>query len=273
MALLRSNTTNGTCGCLIKYLYRRQTAPIHPLRDPGRRSGTNFAVVSNTGQRQMKFLLYLLTCTLMFSRTAVLGEATVSPAIVYKKALPNNGYISVSKEKTPTNPETIKSLKEWQAKSPPNVTIPLPDYSESYIFSVKVANEPKKIAWFRRVDHYPGYETSEIKVLDATYEAGLFVIVLKLKDPSVIYAAVIQPALKSQKLSFKDNVLVQDSDAFGIYAKSATIHGAALKGTLFIDVSFLGPRHERFDWKGGKWVKRSVAVPAGYTKLEKPLAK
>jgi len=105
----------------------------------------------------------------MFSRTAVLGEATVSPAIVYKKALPNNGYISVSKEKTPTNPETIKSLKEWQAKSPPNVTIPLPDYSESYIFSVKVANEPKKIAWFRRVDHYPGYETSWMPLMKQAY--------------------------------------------------------------------------------------------------------
>ena len=224
----------------------------------------------------MKFLLYLLTCTLMFSLTAVLGDATqatVSPAIVYKKALLNNGYISVSREKTSTNPETIKSLKEWQAKSPPNVTIPLPDYSESYIFNVKVADKPQKVAWLQRVDHYPGYETSEIKVLDATYEAGLFVVVLKLKDPCVTYAAAIQSALKSQKLSFKDNVLVQDSDAFGIHAKSATIHGSALNGTLFVDVSFLGPRHEMFDWKGGKWVKRSGAVPAGDAKSEKPIAK
>ncbi len=112
------------------------------------------------------------------------------------------------------------------------------------------------------MDRFTGQDLNEIKVLDVAYESEQLVVVLKFKEPPIIYAAVVDTRKKSQDLSTQNNLLVAASDAYNIYPKSATITGSLAKDTLSVDVTLLGGKHQIFQWKDSKWQKVPEAAPA-----------
>lgn len=212
------------------------------------------AFMKHVPNKEMTCLLLLLCIV----PTEPSLQAAPPSSLVYEKTLLDGDRISVVKERMPPIPDVLKFLTELKARSSANARINLPDYSEAYTYSIKTGGQPQKIVWLQQLNHFPGQEIGEIKVLDAACEADALVVALKLKAPAVVYAAVIRTGVPPQNSSFRDHVLTTDSDALGVHATSAKINGSLLKGTLSVEVTLVSGKHDQFSWKEGKWIEDNL---------------
>ena len=209
--------------------------------------------------------------------------------VIYRKSLPEEHTLSVSRIKLPADPKTIKSIDDFAkaAKAtkgfPSNATPLYPDYSWLYSFDASESKRKPKTLWTLKTDHiplfnYPEVDWSEIRMRDAVLEGQVLVLVFKQARDT--YAFIILPDAKNgpQRLPRKGpsfRLAVDRDDEHGrVFMQAAQITGSYLKNTLAVDLTFTDGTQERFNWKGEAWVKDSAApVPADADASRKPVVK
>jgi hypothetical protein len=207
----------------------------------------------------MKFPRYLLTCTIMFSLTAVLvpSNSFAQPSqekIVFQKHIATEGLLVVLEKEVPyIAPPEMKALSS-------NAHVGIPDHVYLYTFQLRRAHTTK-IFWTPTRNHFAGNWFSSqpaMKVLDATISAKKLCVVYK--QIAVNSAEVITPGTPLDKpdIAWADSKLMADNDAKEISIKSAAISGSLEKNDLSVELKNYDAKSFRFRLANNNWIQQNV---------------